>query len=182
MLLARVAEDMRAPHDGGKEGFNVDETELRGERLIVHGHACKRRSGPEIAQQVSGHLSRMIGYSDAEWLKEALPPLAPLIGSIRWFDGQARKGSKSEDRPELLEELARVVWSKVEEQDEREADDDGCADSTPQPRGERAARLFLSSELGRGELRRMRKRAAEAAEETAQMTGGKRTRQQAGKP
>ena len=183
-LLARLEGEMGAPvHDAGRGGFQVDVTQLSGERLIVHGHACKRRSGPEIAQQVSGHLSRMIGYSDVEWLKEALPPLAPLIGSIRWFDGQAKKRSKSEDRPVLLEELARVAWCRVEgqeEQGDQVAGDDGCADSTPQPRGERDSRLFLASPLGRGELRRMRDSAALAAvagEETAPTAGAKRRRE-----
>ena len=181
-LLARLEGEMGAPvHDAGRGGFQVDVTQLSGERLIVHGGNCNRRSAPEIAQEVAGHLSVLSEYTEAQWLDEAKPPLVPLISPIRWFEGEARKGSKKGDRARLVEELARVVWSRLEgEPGDEAAGDDGCAESTPQPRGESDARLFLASPLGRGELRRMRDSAALAAvagKETAPTAGAKRRRE-----
>ena len=100
-------------------------------------------------------LRAQIKDQDKWRAQESHPPIAALVAIVRSFGGRARKKSLKSDRPQLLQELARLVWQRAHDDapDQPASErDDGCDDDwLPQPSGEAGSRQFLASAAGRHE-------------------------------
>ena len=166
-------------NDGGEGGFEVVAGTLQGSRLITHYRNCHRREAHVKAAELSGMLRALrarIKDQDKWRAQESHAPIAALVAIVRSFGGRARKQSRKSDGPQLLQELARLVWQRAHDDapDQPASErDDGCDDDwLPQPSGEAGSRQFLASAAGRHELETMEKEARAAAEAPTEAGAG----------
>jgi hypothetical protein len=180
-VLDRVAQKYEGerPNDGGEGGFEVVAGTLQGSRLVTHFSNCQRRTARVKAAELYGMLCALraqIKDQDKWRAQESHPPIAALVAIVRSFGGRARKKSLKSDRPQLLQELARLVWQRAHDDapDQPASErDDGCDDDwLPQPSGEAGSRQFLASAAGRHELKTMEKEARAAAEAQTEAGAG----------
>ena len=183
-VLDRVAQKYEGerPNDGGEGGFEVVAGTLQGSRLVTHFSNCQRRTARVKAAELYGMLCALraqIKDQDKWRAQESHPPIAALVAIVRSFGGRARKKSLKSDRPQLLQELARLVWQRAHDDAPDAPDqpaserDDGCDDDwLPQPSGEAGSRQFLASAAGRHELKTMEKEARAAAEAQTEAGAG----------
>ena len=180
-VLDRVAQKYEGerPNDGGQGGFEVVAGTLQGSRLVTHFSNCQRRTARVKAAELYGMLCALraqIKDQDKWRAQESHPPIAALVAIVRSFGGRARKKSLKSDRPQLLQELARLVWQRAHDDapDQPASErDDGCDDDwLPQPSGEAGSRQFLASAAGRHELKTMEKEARAAAEAQTEAGAG----------
>ena len=166
-------------NDGGEGGFKVVAGTLQGSRLITHYRNCHRREAHVKAAELCGMLRALLARikDQDKWrAQESHAPIRALVAIVRGFGGRARKQSRKSDGPQLLQELARLVWQRAHDDapDQPASErDDGCDDDwLPQPSGEAGSRQFLASAAGRHELETMEKEARAAAEAPTEAGAG----------